>query len=241
MRVRTFGPISYAWTISHASSEYWNRYFRAKRDRGADLDWGGRWTEPFIPWLQDAGASCILELGCGTGNDAARLARAGFNVTATDYSSEAIDRANRRFGDNGIDFRIVDMTERLPFRDQQFDAVMSNVAAHMFSDSSTRRLFAEVKRVLGRAGLLLLHVNSGADRDLRAARIAVKRELEPNYVLEESGQTVRFFSREYLRDLLAEWSIHEMLHIEILNSATGEPFKRVWRVVATNELPPDTQ
>lgn len=128
------------------------------------------------------------------------------------------------------------MTERLPFRDRQFDAVMSSVAAHMFSDDVTRRLVAEVKRVLRSAGLLLLHVNSAADRDLRARRRPVKRELEPNYVLEQSGQTVRFFSGEYLRSVLAEWSIHEMAHVEILDSVTGEPFKRVWRVVATNEL-----
>jgi len=40
------------------------------------------------------------------------------------------------------------MTERFPFGDKQYDAVMSNVAAHMFSDEVTRRLLAEVKRVL---------------------------------------------------------------------------------------------
>ena len=86
------------------------------------------------------------------------------------------------------------MTERLPFADKQYDAVMSNVAAHMFSDEVTRRLLAEVKRVLRYGGLLLLHVNSEADRELRAPRRPVKLELEQNYVLEESGQTVRFFS-----------------------------------------------
>jgi SAM-dependent methyltransferase len=223
--------------ISHASSDYWDQYFRAKREQGADLDWGGRWTEPFIPWLRDAAARRILELGCGTGNDAARLAHAGLEVTATDYSSEAITRAEERFEGCGIDFQVVDMTERLPFGDEQYDAVMSNVAAHMFSDDVTRRLLAEVKRVLRYGGLLLLHVNSDADRELRARRRPVKRELEPNYVLEESGQTVRFFSAEYLRSLLADWSIQEIAHVEILNNATGQPFKRVWRVVATSEFP----
>jgi|SRR5262245_1492639 len=221
--------------ISHASSDYWDRYFRAKREQGGDLDWGGRWTEPFVPWLRDASVHRILELGCGTGNDAARLARAGFEVTATDYSSEAITRAKKRFADCGVDFHVVDMAERLPFGQGHYDAVMSNVALHMFSDEVTRRLLAEVKRVLRRGGLLLLHVNSDADRELRAARRPVKLELEPNYVLEESGQTVRFFSDEYLRSVLADWSIQEMAHVEILDSATGRPFKRVWRVVATSE------
>jgi SAM-dependent methyltransferase len=151
------------------------------------------------------------------------LARAGFDVTATDYSLEAITRAKERFTECGVDFQVVDMTERLPFGDQRYDAVMSNVAAHMFSDEVTRRLLAEVKRVLRHGGLLLLHVNSDADRELRAARRPVKLELEPNYVLEESGQTVRFFSGEYLRSVLADWRIEEMTHVEILNSATGRP------------------
>ena len=129
------------------------------------------------------------------------------------------------------------MSERLPFGDKQFDAVMSNVAAHMFSDEVTRRLLAEVKRVLRDGGLVLLHVNSDADRELRAPRRPVKVELEPNYVLEESGQTVRFFSRDYLRSILADWTVHEIVHVEIPNSATGRPSKRVWRIVATRESP----
>jgi ubiquinone/menaquinone biosynthesis C-methylase UbiE len=87
------------------------------------------------------------------------------------------------------------MTERLPFRDKRYDAVMSNVAAHMFSDEVTRRLLAEVKRVLRCGGLLLLHVAA--------------------------------FSRTGPSRRSRTW--------RSLNSATGKPFKRVWRVVATTE------
>jgi len=65
----------------------------------------------------------------------------------------------------------------------------------------------------------------------------VKLELEPNYVLEESGQNVRFFSHDYVRSGLADWSVQEMAHVEIPNNATGIPFKRVWRIVATSESP----
>lgn len=218
--------------MNHASPEYWDRYFRAKRDEGTDLDWGGRWTESFVPWLSEAGARTVLELGCGTGNDAARLARGGLKVTATDYSSEAIDRARERYGDSGIDFRIVDMSEPLPFEDQTYDAVMSNVSAHMFTDEVTRRLFGEIGRVVRRGGLLLVHVNSDADRSLREARRPVRSELEPNYILEESGQTVRFFSRAYVLSVLSGWEIRELEEVEVLDSDTSEPFKRLWRVVA---------
>ena len=48
--------------------------------------------------LRSIRALRVLELGCGTGNNAARLALAGFDVTAVDLSAEAIDRARERFG-----------------------------------------------------------------------------------------------------------------------------------------------
>ena len=44
-------------------------------------------------------------------------------------------------------------------------------------------------------GLFLFHVNSTEDRPLRALRKPVARELEANYILEEDGQTARFFSQ----------------------------------------------
>ena len=91
------------------------------------------WTEPFVVPLREAGVRTILELGCGTGNDAARLADAGYSVTAIDLSGEAIGQARARYGSMAR-FAVADMTQRLPFPDESFDAVMSNVAMHMFPD-----------------------------------------------------------------------------------------------------------
>src|SRR3954452_3208000 len=97
---------------------YWDEYFARHRESGTDLDWGGRWTEPFLPLLREAGAQRVLELGCGTGNDAARLARAGYDVVALDGSAEAIATARAH---DGVDFLVADMTEPLPFTDASFD------------------------------------------------------------------------------------------------------------------------
>jgi SAM-dependent methyltransferase len=84
--------------VAYAGAEFCDRFFRQRRESGNDLDWGGRWTQPFLMPLREAGARSVLELGCGTGNDAARLAEAGFSVTAADSSGEAIGRARARFG-----------------------------------------------------------------------------------------------------------------------------------------------
>ena len=213
-----------------AGAEYWDSFFQQRRESGRDLDWEGRWIEPFLAPLRDASAATVLELGCGTGNDAARLADSGYVVTAVDVSGEAIRWGQSRFGTR-VDFRVADITQQLPFPQSSFDAVMSNVALHMFPDGVTRSVFAEIGRVVRPGGLFLLHVNAIEDRPLRARARPVVREIEPDYVLEETGQTMHFFSDDYLRELLEPWREVHLESVEILDPA-GRPYKRVWRAIA---------
>lgn len=188
------------------------------------------WTAPFLAPLREAGVRTILELGCGTGHDAARLAGEGYSVTAIDISGEAIGQARARYG-SVASFMVADMTQRLSFPDEDFDAVMSNVAMHMFPDAVTRALFAEVGRVVRPGGLFVFHVNALEDRPLRA-RALPARELEPDYVAEESGQTMHFFSEAYLRELLADWQEVRLVPVPVPHRRTGELYKQVWRGVA---------
>jgi SAM-dependent methyltransferase len=216
--------------VTYAGAEFWDQFFRQRRESGRDLDWAGVWTGPFLRPLRAAGVRTVLELGCGTGNDAARLADAGYSVTAVDLSSEAIGQARARFGSMAR-FVVADMAEPLPFPDAGFDAVMSNVAMHMFPDGVTRAVFAEVERLVRPGGLFVFHLNAREDRPLRA-RWQPARELEPEYVVEESGQTVHFFSEAYLRDLLQGWRELHLSPVQIPHRRTGEPFKHVWRGIA---------
>jgi len=216
--------------VAYAGAEFWDEFFRQRRESGTDLDWGGLWTDPFLIPLREAGVSTVLELGCGTGNDAARLARLGYSVTAIDLSGEAIEQARGRFG-SVVRFIVADMTQRLPFPDERFDTVMSNVALHMFPDAVTRALFAEVGRLVRADGLFVFHVNALEDRPLRAGRLPA-RELEPDYVAEESGQTMHFFSEAYLRELLMGWRELQLTSVPIPHRHTGEPYKIVWRGIA---------
>ena len=216
--------------MTYAGAEFWDQFYLRRRKSGGDLDWEGLWTRPFLIPLRDAGVRTILELGCGTGNDTARLADAGYSVTAIDLSGEAIGYARARFG-SVARFMVADMAQRLPFPDGDFDAVMSNVAMHMFPDGVTRAVFDEVARVVRPGGLFLFHVNALEDRPLRARNLPA-RELEPDYVAEESGQTVHFFSEAYLRELLGEWRELRLAPVLIPHRETGEPYKHVWRGIA---------
>jgi hypothetical protein len=51
-------------------------------------------------------------------------------------------------------------------------------------------------------------------------------------VLEPTGQTMHFFSDDYLRELLDQWRQVRLELVEITDPETGAPFKRVWRGIA---------
>src|SRR5258708_636548 len=216
--------------MAYSGVEFWDQFYRQRRGSGHYSARGGLWTRPFLLPLREVGVRTILELGCGTGNDAARLAGEGYSVTAIDLSAEAIGNAQARFG-SMAGFMVADMTQRLAFPDGNFDAVMSNVAMHMFPDDATRAVFAEVGRLVRTGGLFLFHVNALEDRPLRA-RWQPARELEPDYVVEESGQTMHFYSDADLRELLGACQRLQLASVPTPHRETGEPFKHVWRGIA---------
>jgi hypothetical protein len=51
--------------VTSAGSEYWNDYFAELRLQGRELDWAGRWTEPFVPVFKAESVRRVIEIGCG--------------------------------------------------------------------------------------------------------------------------------------------------------------------------------
>lgn len=69
----------------------------------------------------------VLELNCGTGEDAIRLAKRGHSVVASDISEEMLKVAKEKEGAQLVNFRKIDLNhiENLDC-DKQFDLVFSN-------------------------------------------------------------------------------------------------------------------
>jgi ubiquinone/menaquinone biosynthesis C-methylase UbiE len=81
-----------------------------------------------------AGARRVLDVGCGDGFLAARLARRIPDVTAVEVDARVLQRAQARFADAPIRWVHGDvMTADLP--DAGFDAVVSNAALHHLEDT----------------------------------------------------------------------------------------------------------
>jgi SAM-dependent methyltransferase len=186
--------------MPYAPATYWDHVFRTLRQASADFDWGEQWVGAFAPMLHTHHVQRLLDLGCGTGNEVQRLAQRRYTVVGLDDSREAITQAARKAGSRTA-FLVADMATPLPFMTGSFEAVMSNVALHMFDDARTWGLLTEVRRMVQPQGLLLFHVNALEDRPLRAKRKLPVRELAPNDILEADGQTMHFFSAAYLAQL----------------------------------------
>lgn len=90
-------------------------YARARGDAGA-IPWAKLTPHPYVvDWLDDPVAAppgrVAAVVGCGLGDDAAELARRGFEVVAFDVSASAVEWARTRFPRAGVDWRVADLLD----------------------------------------------------------------------------------------------------------------------------------
>jgi len=91
----------------------------------------------------------VLDLGCGTGYFSKRLLERGAQVVCFDLSSEMLNRAQQRCGEQSVSYQQGD-AEQLPFGDESFDFVFSSLALQWCEDLS--RPLREIRRVLKPCG-----------------------------------------------------------------------------------------
>jgi SAM-dependent methyltransferase len=97
-------------------------------------------------FLPDVAGRSVLDVGTGTGRGALALARRGARVTGVDASTQMLDIARQRAGEEklSIDFQVGD-AHRLSFPDRSFDAAVSlRVLMHT---PDWRRCLGELCRV----------------------------------------------------------------------------------------------
>jgi ubiquinone/menaquinone biosynthesis C-methylase UbiE len=106
----------------------------------------------------------VLEIGCGTGNLTTRLKRAhqSVDVIGSDPDPLALNRARRKARKlSGIRFDLA-YAQQLPYRDAEFDRVLSSMMLHHLICEAKAAAVAEVFRVLRPGGRLHV-VDIGGD------------------------------------------------------------------------------
>lgn len=108
----------------------------------------------------------VLDLGCGHGRIANRLAAKGIRVTGLDASRLFIETAQRDASGQRlttVDYVLGDM-RTLPFESSRFDAVISWFTSFgYFDDDENRRVLGEAARVVNANGRLAIETNNLAE------------------------------------------------------------------------------
>ena len=186
----------------------------------------------------------VLDIPCGHGRIANRLARFGFQVVGVDLNPSFLDAA-RRAGEP-VDYRLADMREFAP--DRAFDAIVSWFTSFgYFDDATNRALLASWRRALTEGGQLMiehqnrqrllgvLNVTGGQatallergddlliDRttfDVADGRTSTERISVRNGLVRRYGFTVRTFSFTELRGWLLDAGFNKVSGY----GAEGEP------------------
>jgi len=122
----------------------------------------------------------VLDVGCGTGRHAIRLAAAGATVQALDFSAGMLEQARKKPGAAGICFKVHDLSKALPFPAGMFDRVICGLVVDHIADLAG--LFGEMLRVCRPSGCVVVTVMHPA---------MMLRGVQARFHDPESGQEVR--------------------------------------------------
>jgi len=129
---------------------------RVPTDLDSSLTVEGLATRHLLVALGDVKGQDVLDLGCGEGHVARRLAVSGGKVTGLDLSSELLRIARQR--SSGIEYVCGDAQDLQSFRDSCFDLVYSNLALMDIPDLvGTYRAVRRVLRPTRRFVFTLVH------------------------------------------------------------------------------------
>jgi len=96
----------------------------------------------------------VLDLGCGYGCYTEYFHNIGADIIGVDGSAEMINIAKEKY--YNCDYKIVDITQRLPFDSDTFDIVFCNQVLMDIEDIAP--IFTDVKRVLKNGGIFYFSI-----------------------------------------------------------------------------------
>jgi ubiquinone/menaquinone biosynthesis C-methylase UbiE len=124
----------------------------------------------------------VIDLGCGSGENAISFAMAGLDVVGVDGSSEAIRQARDKAGKRGVSIRF-DVADVLDLGEHRksFDTATDSGVFHVFDDEDRPRYEQSVRGVLRPGGHLFLLCFSERQPGTWGPRRVTQRELRETF------------------------------------------------------------
>jgi SAM-dependent methyltransferase len=127
----------------------------------------------------------VLDVSCGIGTQALGLAGLGYRVTASDLSSEAVERAKREASARGLDisYSVADMRDAYRHHARQFDVVIScdNSMPHLLSDRAILEALEQLHQCTRPGGGCIVTVRDYEQEDLSC------QQIKPYGIRDENG------------------------------------------------------
>ena len=165
--------------------------------------------------------SKILSLGAWLGHDELFLAMHGYDVTATDFISEAVEhiagRAREFKVSDHLRAQLQDLHEPLIFDSESFDAVYAHLSLHYLDQATLAQRIQEIRRILRPGGKVFVVVRSTDDWKYREANEqtgkvhtthemgGILRATEGGFIVDSRGKQQRFFDRAELSEVFSSF------------------------------------
>jgi cyclopropane fatty-acyl-phospholipid synthase-like methyltransferase len=141
-------------------------------------------AQPELVSLVEAGriTGRVIDLGCGSGENAISFAMAGLEVVGVDGSPEAIRQAREKAAIRGVSIRfdVADVLDLGSHR-ESFDTATDSGVFHVFDDEDRPRYAHSVRGVLRPGGHLLLLCFSEREPGDWGPRRVTQRELRETF------------------------------------------------------------
>ena len=194
-------------------SQYWEKSFRNNTEMfGYEPSEGAKYTLDYFLKKNETFSTQIkvnlLELGAGLGRDTKYFVTksSSINITALDYSTEAIKNINKKKLDRKrVNTKVWDVRNGLPFKENSFDGCFSHMLYCMaLTTKEIINLNKEVKRILKPGGINIFTVRHIGDEDYKNGK-HIGEDMYQN-----DGFIVHFFSKEKIKEISKGFKIENI-------------------------------
>ena len=172
-----------------SSNDHWQKIHQIEYK---DADWINKpsiFAQQAIEYFPKTGK--LLELGAGQGQDSRYFAEHGYEVLSTDLEDSALELSRSKTPKQlvpKLTVQKLDLKTPLAFANNSFDIVYAHLSLHYFSDQDTKRIFADIYRVLKSGGIFAFFTNSTSDPEYGSGET-----IEPDYFMVD-GVAKRYFT-----------------------------------------------